>query len=216
MADDYTDPTSNPRGGTIRDLVPLHHRGARTLTPETEVALLHRGWTPIDDKFDGVDYELLPGRQMIAYGAAMHFRARAVVPGTRNPEIKKQESFLVIMDEAGPDRREHWRMFTDEERARIEGKVEAIARDELSMASDRDVKLVSTGRIAATMPGAGAGGGRMRPDLQGDPRPGMPGLNEVLSPPEHNEAQAEMRQSTYDQQAELQQAAAERRRFVGA
>ena len=199
---DFTDPTSNPKAGDIRDLVPLHQRGEGTLGSESEVALLHRGWKPITDKFDGVDYQILPGRQLIAYGAAMHFRARAVVPGTRNPEIRKQESFLVIMHDLGPDKREHWRMFTDEERAQIEGKVEAIARDELSLPSDREVRLVSTGRVAATMPGAGAGGGRIAPELQGDPREGMPSLDETLSPPAHNDAQAEMRATEAEQRAE--------------
>lgn len=208
---DFTDSAADPRKADIRDLVPKHQRGPGSLTPESPVLVLNRGWNTYTDKFDGIDYDLPAGEVLeMPYGAALHFRARAVVPGTRNPEVKKQESFLVVMHPLGPDKRSAWRMFTDEERAWIEGKHEAIAREELSLASDRDVKLVSTGRVAASMPGAGAGGGNLKPQLGGDPREGMPSLDETLSPPEQNAALEEMRAAEAERAAEKRAEAAKR------
>jgi hypothetical protein len=61
------------------------------------VLCVHRGDEPYEDMFDGRPYKIQPGFFMTQYGAALHFKARAVVPGTRNPETRYEASFIAIV-----------------------------------------------------------------------------------------------------------------------
>jgi hypothetical protein len=71
-------------------------------------------------------YTIQPGFFTTDYGAALHFKARAVVPGSRNPETNFQASFIAIIGVAAPtkdglkvlkpvDDPLQWEPFTDEE-----------------------------------------------------------------------------------------------------
>lgn len=118
----------------VRNLSPQHQRGIK-LEPETIVTVIHRGDTPIEDKYDAVDYVIEPGYVDMPYGAALHFQARAVVPGSRivaatgrSPDgiVKpKQASFLGILNVDPPEK---CRPFTEAECAAFDLNPEAVYR----------------------------------------------------------------------------------------
>jgi hypothetical protein len=59
---------------------------------------------PYRDMFDSGHYVIEPGYFTAPYGAAKHFQARAVVPGSRNPETNFQASFIAIIGVTAPTR----------------------------------------------------------------------------------------------------------------
>lgn len=146
-----------PEGHTdVKVLVPESSNG-HELTPSTPVLCIHRGRKPFTDKFDGIDYVIEPGKFEIAYGAAKHFQDRAVIPGTRDPEVGSQQSYIGII---GLDEPALCEPLTDEECERFGAAVEAIDRSTMISKEDRDVTVVKTG-VRATR---GAGG--KRPDIK--------------------------------------------------
>jgi hypothetical protein len=144
----------------VQQLVP-QGSGEIALTPDREVLCVHRGDEPYEDMFDGRPYKIQPGFFMTQYGAALHFKARAVVPGTRNPETRREASFIAIVGavELKPDGTfrvlkavddaVEWTPFTAEERHDYEGKLEALDRDGMVNPIDSDVTIVSTNEALA-------------------------------------------------------------------
>lgn len=109
------------------------------------------------DTFDSKHYVIAPGYFTAPLGAARHFKRRAVVPGSRNPETNSEASFLAIIGVALPsttgfrivkrvDDAEEWEPFSDEECAEYGMAVEALDRrhmvDPIVPASE--LKVVST------------------------------------------------------------------------
>jgi hypothetical protein len=200
MADQFYQPPDLPAGIKPKPLVPEHLHGV-PLTPDTIVTCIQRGTEPVHDKFDGKDYVIEPGYFSAPYGAARHFQTRAVVPGSRNPETGKQESFIGILSVDRPDRCEP---FSEEQCQRFGLKVEAIAREELSSPSARQAHLESVNAIRARMPGA-AFGSTLRPeiDLSAQASPEAEArAADALTPPAVNEAQVEMAQTEAEMAAE--------------
>lgn len=159
-----------PGGIEIQHLTP--NRGTRdvALTPDVEVLCINRGAEAIEDMFDSIPYVIPPGYFKTTFGAAQHFRARAVVPGSRNPETSRQSSFVAIIgvvDIHGDgtftvlkpvDKPEEWTEFTVEERAEYESEVEALDRAGMTSPIDREVVVADIGGLlAGKKPRNGAG-----------------------------------------------------------
>ncbi len=132
----------------VVNLVPEGGSGVG-LTANTVVRCINRGRAPLKDKFDGRDYVIPPGYFTVRYGAARHFQTRLVVPGTRNPEIGTEQSFIgIVQNEETGERVDDDFLcvpLTDEECERAGQAVEAIDRAALSDPADRDVRAVKAG-----------------------------------------------------------------------
>lgn len=147
-------------GSDVQQLVP-QGSGEIAMTPDREVLCVHRGDEPYEDMFDGKPYKIQPGFFMTQLGAAQHFKARAVVPGTRNPETRFEASFIAIVGAVelkgdgtfrvlkAVDPPSEWTEFTEEERAEYKGKGEALDRESMVNPIDADVTIVSTSRVRA-------------------------------------------------------------------
>lgn len=200
-------------GVTVQELVPQRGTDAVQLDADTEVLCIHRGSNTledgklvvlatgelhetrqpriayvgdIEDKWDSIPFVIAPGYFKTKYGPAKHFRDRAVVPGSRNPETHHQTSFIAIIGTVDmrsdgsfvvtrpvDDPRE-WEKFNEAERHEYEGAVEALDRENMVNPIDRDVTLVDTadaiaGRHATSSRvkgGKGPGrGGRGKTDI---------------------------------------------------
>src|SRR5687768_152815 len=90
-------------GVEIANLVPEGLAGTE-LTPKTRVVIINRGNQVYHDKYDGRNYVVRPGYSEVEFEAADHFRARSVVPGTRDPITGKQQHFIAILG-IDPDHR---------------------------------------------------------------------------------------------------------------
>lgn len=142
----------------VQELVP-QGSGQIALTPDREVLCVHRGDEPYEDMFDGRPYKIAPGFFRTQYGAAVHFKERAVVPGTRNPETRYQASFIAIIGvvELRPDSTftvlkavddpAEWTPFTAEERGEYKDAVEALDRDGMVNPIDAEVMIMSTNKV---------------------------------------------------------------------
>lgn len=125
--------------GQVRNLQP-ESSGEIKLTPETEVLVVNRGRETLFDTFNSKHYTIPPGFFLIEYGAALHFKARGVVPGSRNPETSFQASFFAIIGVVVPkvdggymvvrkvDNPVEWDPFTDEECEQYSHALETIDR----------------------------------------------------------------------------------------
>lgn len=91
------------------------------------------------DMWDSKHYVIAPGYFYCKLGAAKHFKDRAVVPGSRNPEERSQASFIAIIGVVSATARgfdvlkavdddEEWAPFSDEEVAQYSIEIEAIDR----------------------------------------------------------------------------------------
>lgn len=140
--------------GEIQELKP-QSSGAIQITPETIVLCVNRGREPLLDTFDSRHYKIQPGYFTIQLGAAKHFKARAVVPGTRNPETKFEASFISIIGVTVPtadgfrvahpiDDPAQWPPFTDEECREYGHALEALDRASMVDPIDDDVEIVPT------------------------------------------------------------------------
>lgn len=146
---------SAERVGEVQDLKPVDS-GAIALTPDTIVLCRNRGRETYVDKFDSRDYQIGPGSFTAPYGAALHFKRRAVVPGSRNPETGFQASFITIIGVVHPkpggglkvvrpiDDAVEWDPFTDDECREYGHAVEALDRASMVDPIDSDVTLVPT------------------------------------------------------------------------
>lgn len=146
------------------------HRGRRELVDGRPVPINRRTPPPgyeqgdysaggyvgdLVDMFDSLHYCIKPGYFTIEYGAAKHFQARAVVPGSRNPELGSQVSFIAIIGATTPtahgpkvsqpvDEIEQWDPFTDEECRTYGMAVEALDRANMTDPIDPQVDIVPT------------------------------------------------------------------------
>lgn len=127
-------------------------------------------WAPgyvgdVQDTFDSRHYLIPVGYFTCPYDAAQHFKARAVVPGSRNPETGFQASFIAILGIPGPlsynpdgtprlfdaqgqctllleiDPREDWDPFTDDECRQYGHALEALDRASMLDPIDGDVEV---------------------------------------------------------------------------
>lgn len=145
---------SPTRVGEVADLKP-QTSGALVITPETKVLCINRGREPVFDTWDSRHYTIPVGYFSIELGAARHFKDRAVVPGSRNPETRYQASFLAIIGVAMPtvdglkivhpiDAPHEWDPFTDEECLEFGMAIEAIDRESMVDPIEDDVVLAPT------------------------------------------------------------------------
>lgn len=161
-------------GADVKTLTRENNRG-ETLGPTTEVLCIHRGRHVLVDKFDGIDYRIEPGRFITTYGAAKHFQDRAVIPGTRNPEMGNQQSYIGII---GVDSEADCLPLTDDEVERFGAAREAIDRSALVDNEAREVNYQTT-----------KGGGQARRAEFGNKRPRIDAPAEAFEKPETTLAQ---------------------------
>lgn len=140
--------------GEVQELKP-QSSGALLITPETIVLCVNRGREPLEDTFNSRHYVIQPGYFSVQLGAAQHFKDRAVVPGSRNPETRWQASFISIIGVVVPtrdglkvahqiDKPEEWDPFTDVECREYGHAVEALDRDSMVDPIDSTVTLEPT------------------------------------------------------------------------
>lgn len=140
--------------GEVQELKP-QSSGALVITPETIVLCVNRGREPLEDTFDSRHYIIQPGYFSVQLGAARHFKDRAVVPGSRNPETRFQASFISIIGVVQPvkdgfkvthpiDDVVQWDPFTDDECREYGHAVEALDRASMVDPIDGDVTLQHT------------------------------------------------------------------------
>lgn len=145
---------SPDRIGEIQELKP-QSSGTLVVTPETIVLCINRGREPLEDTFNSRHYLIQPGYFSVQLGAAQHFKDRAVVPGSRNPETRWQASFIAIIGVVVPSREgfkvvhpiddpAQWDPFTDDECREYGHAVEALDRASMVDPIDSDVQLVPT------------------------------------------------------------------------
>lgn len=211
-----------PAGLEIQQLLP--QRGTREieLNAEREVLCIHRGTEPYDDMFNSVPFRILPGYFTVAYGAAKHFRDRAVVPGSRNPETHRQTSFLAIIGVVeihsdgtftvlrAVDHPDEWARFTVAEQAEYTGAVEALDRagmvNAIVPAEELVIESVSGRKGGPPAPGKGSrikGGSAATPGRRGATalEATDPALLQAI-PAEHNSVLQEAQQNARLAEAE--------------
>lgn len=142
-------------------------RGEPRLHDERRPGVVYEG--DYVDTFDSRHYIIGPGYFEVELGAALHFKERAVVPGSRNPETNFQASFLAIIGVVAPtgsgyrvvkavDHQDDWEPFSDEECASYEIAFEALDRANMSNPIERDVTVVGTSSAIAGKPSRVKGG----------------------------------------------------------
>lgn len=168
-------------GADVQQLVPQRGSVDVRLSPESEVLCIHRGTEPIEDMHDSQPFRIMPGYFKTQYAAAVHFKARSIVPGSRNPETSRQASFIAIIGTVDfradgsfsvtrqVDHPDEWAPFSEDERAEYEGHAEALDRDGMVNAIDPSVEIVSTSSVqSGKLPGKGS---RIRGTADGAARP---------------------------------------------
>jgi hypothetical protein len=116
------------------------------------------------DTFDSRHYIIAPGYFEVELAAAVHFKDRAVVPGSRNPETNFQASFIAIIGVVAPtgdgykvikaiDPKEDWDPFSDDDCAIYEIAFEALDRAGMDDPIDRSVVVASASSVMAGRPG---------------------------------------------------------------
>lgn len=131
----FTRPTL-PEGMDIINLAPEDSK-QNVLEPTTPVHCLNRGTHELRDKFDGRDYVLPTGVIFtLPYGAALHFKTRQIVPGTRDPNGQGDaaKSYIAIF---GVDRPEDCVPFTAAEQERADNAPEGLDREQMISPADR-------------------------------------------------------------------------------
>lgn len=136
-------------------------RGEPRLAATREPGIAYEG--DYTDTYDSRHYIIAPGYFEVELGAAVHFKERAVVPGSRNPETNFQASFIAIIGVVSPtgsgykvvkaiDPKEDWDPFSDEDCATYEIAFEALDRAGMDHPIDRDVVLASASSVMAGRP----------------------------------------------------------------
>jgi hypothetical protein len=185
-------PTEN---GALINLSP--RRRDDRLHPERRKGVVYDG--DYADTYDGHHYIIPPGYFEVELGAALHFKDRAVVPGSRNPETNYQASFIAVVGVVAPtpqgyrvlkpiDDPDQWPPFTDEECQAYEIAFEAIDRGSMVNPIDADVQVVETsGRLhggADRRPSrVSGGGGSGRSSGRGARRPQIEATDETILQP---------------------------------
>lgn len=192
--------------GTIRNLQP-ESSGEVQLKPDTKVLVVNRGRETLFDTYDSKHYTIPPGFFEIEYGAAVHFKNRGVVPGSRNPETNFQASFFAIVGVYVPkvdggflvirpvDHPHEWDPFTDAECQQYEHALETIDRgamvDPIESVDEVQVKAIRGAGNAGVIPASRVKGGggpsrsRKQTQISGDAtgllaRKNAPGTNEAI------------------------------------
>lgn len=143
------------RLGEVQNLQP-DSSGVIVIGPETSVLCVHRGREIYRDMFDSRTYSIAPGYFTAPYAAALHFKKRAVVPGTRNPETASETSFIAIIGVAVPTREGtmkivkpvddavDWDPFTDDECREYGHAIEALDRSHMLDPIETSVSILPT------------------------------------------------------------------------
>lgn len=153
---------------------------AQELTPQTTVVCINRGGLIYCDKYDGRDYEVPPGLFEVAYEVAAHFRARSIVPGSRNPITGGQQTYIAIL---GIDKPEDCEPFSDADVDAQAAAPEALDRSDMPT-EDRAVRVVPTNVVRARTAGRG---GRAR-DVSVEQNASRDAAPEALEPPVDGDA----------------------------
>jgi hypothetical protein len=170
--------------GAVQTLKP-ESSGEIKLTPDTMVLCINRGREEYRDMFDSRPYVIGPGYFTAPYGAAKHFQARAVVPGSRNPETNFQASFITIIGVTEMTREglkvikaidpaDDWPAFSDEECRLYGHAVEALDRANMLEAIEPEIEVKTVAGAgnrgvapASRVRGGGASNARKRTQIEG-------------------------------------------------
>lgn len=85
-----------PEGTEVASLL-IQRMNETSLKPDSPVIVINRGRKPLEMTFDGNHIPIPVGYFETEYGAALHFKDRAVVPGTRNLEVGGFISWFSIL-----------------------------------------------------------------------------------------------------------------------
>lgn len=145
-----------PEGIEVKDLSRSVSAGpVKEPAPEERVICINRGNKVLKETFNGEHSEIPPGYFEIEYQAALHFKRKLIVPGSKNIETGGWVSFIGIL---GVDPQTECEPFTEEECALFGERFEAIDRSQMLNARDRDVQVVRTNAAIASSPGYGQRG----------------------------------------------------------
>jgi hypothetical protein len=136
------------------NLVPESQESLKTLTPETPVVCMNRSTRELRDTFDSQHYRIPPGptKFWLAYGAALHFKTRLIVPGTRRGP-SSFESMICIL---GIDDPADCAMFDEMAEAEFSARPEGLDRAALDP-SRQNTKVLEVGATRAGVVGQGVG-----------------------------------------------------------
>lgn len=147
-----------PDGVEVASLL-IERMNETSLKPDSPVIVLNRGRKVMEMTFDGNHIPIPVGYFETEYGAALHFKERAVVPGTRNLEVGGFVSWFAIIGSSdgrvAVDPPEMCQPFTDEELQAFGESIEAIDRKAMS-GPDRNVVRVGTQAARAMSRSQGA------------------------------------------------------------
>lgn len=137
-------PPELPRDAVVARLQPTDVP-AQALSLDTLVKFINRGHHTLDCQFDGQHYEIPPGWSEVRFAAALHFRDRLIVPGTRDANnVLAVQSWIAIPGEGDPrlDAPATGVMFTDAELLEFGERTEGLDRETVED-DDRTVEAVS-------------------------------------------------------------------------
>lgn len=152
----YQAPENIDRSKVV-NIMPEHARGTE-MKPWTPVICVNRGPTRITDKYDGNDYEIEPYMLFeVTYGAALHLQKRAIVPGTRNPDLNDpfRPQMISWIGIHGVDPAEACEPFSPQQLEYFGEKVEGLAREMLPSPVARSAEVHATADLSRTLPGQG-------------------------------------------------------------
>lgn len=206
----------------VQSLVPDVGTRDEKIGPDTEVLCLHRGDEVLEDMFDSRPYRIAPGWFKTTAAVARHFKARAVVPGSRDPVSGKQASYITIIGTVDfetdgsfrvrtpVDKPEEWSKFTAAELAEIGDAREAL--DPGSVAGHTTIVDTSSalsgkpqqGGSSRVKGGGGGSGGRGVTKLKAETNDGRQEAPAVMAPipPDENAVVQEARAATAQAAAE--------------
>lgn len=154
MSNAYITPQLDPTDLPI-DLLPEAKQSLAALTPETKVVCMNRGRHELRDTFDGEHYVIPPGPQKfwLSYGAALHFKSRLIMNGTRTLDGNGNQPWLCILGIDPPDQ---CHMLDSQDETAVRQRVEGLDRSQLDPGR-QDVKVVETSAARAGVLGQAAG-----------------------------------------------------------
>ncbi len=136
------------------NLVPESQESLKTLTPETPVICMNRSRRDLKDTFDSQHYRIPPGptKFWVPYGAALHFKARLIQPGTRRGP-SSYDSLIAIL---GIDDPEDCEMLDAAVEADVMSRPEGLDRSILDP-SRQSAKVLEVGAVRGGIVGQAAG-----------------------------------------------------------
>lgn len=135
------------------NLVPESQEGLKAITPETPVLCMNRSKRELRDTFDSQHYRIPPGptKFWVPYGAALHFKTRLIVRGTRRGPTDFESHICIL----GIDDPAECEMFDAAAEAEIEARPEGLDRSALDP-SRQNAQVLDVGTVRAGVAGQGA------------------------------------------------------------